>query len=1016
VHFPQDEIARAEAYLIAKTSNQYLVPKDGSPLRGLIQDHVVSGVLMTKKDSFFTLEELQEYVYIACETMGSKTQKIEYLPPTILKPKKLWTGKQIIGSILMNLTRGSPPLSMESKTKIPADCWGKSSALEAVVRFRNNELLHGVLDKSQFGASMYGLVHCVYELYGPPAAGTLLTCLGRIFSSFIQRQRGFTCGIEDFILTEGIEDHRSGLLSNAQVSGMKGSAEFASDLLPENVDLEKIPQKAVAEALRQKLGREDVVNASQTPSAALDSKIKSVLNEVTSGVIKAALHPSSSGLVKKFPKNNLALMTLSGAKGSNVNFSQISCLLGQQELEGRRVPRTCAGRTLPSFAAYDPTARAGGYITNRFLSGIRPQEYYFHCMAGREGLVDTAVKTSRSGYLQRCLIKHLENVRVHYDSTVRDDSRDGMVIQFAYGEDSVEVSTTPYLYKDSQFKFLAENYTTVLKNLNPAGALQVLDADVAKKYRKKLKKQKEKDLPLSDPCISVLPPSSHLGSVSEKFESLVSEFVEKNEEFLEELGLSKKKFEAMMALKYIKSLINPGEPVGVLTAQSIGEPSTQMTLNTFHLAGFGGANVTLGIPRLREIIMTAASKISTPLMQLFLEKPLGIGSKDRIDRLAHALQKVTLNDISEGVAIREKSDLVNKKKSIFVKIYYSQNVLDKYELSLKRLNKIIKKTFVPLLEKHSQTELTGEKKRRRVMDEEDLSDIEDVPFTKETDEENVKEEKTEKKKKNDVKNNSDSDESDSDAEESDDNVDDEEGVEDVSMFDEKKEEEEEVVLEEYLLLGSDKVKFYSSHFEVKLDFDMNSNCLLSMNTVELCCHKTVIRHVPGITDCYMTQPQNKTFAEDGEYAIQTDGADFKAVWQLAAARPDLEIDVNRIYSNHIHLIMMTYGVEAARNALVGEIRSVFSVYGISVDPRHLFVLADFMTSEGGFRAMSRHGMASASSPLLKITFETSTNFMTNCLLYGEYDDCKTVSSRIFTGRPMNGGTGSFDLMQPIQIK
>lgn len=98
-----------------------------------------------------------------------------------------------------------------------------------------------------------------------------------------------------------------------------------------------------------------------------------------------------------------------------------------QELEGRRVPRMASGKTLPCFAPYDGGARSGGYVADRFLAGLAPQEYYFHCMAGREGLVDTTVKTSRSGYLQRCLVKNLESLRVHYDGTVRDNC-DGCAI------------------------------------------------------------------------------------------------------------------------------------------------------------------------------------------------------------------------------------------------------------------------------------------------------------------------------------------------------------------------------------------------------------------------------------------------------------------------------------------------------------------------------------------------------------------------------------------------------------
>ena len=155
-------------------------------------------------------------------------------------------------------------------------------------------------------------------------------------------------------------------------------------------------------------------------------------------------------------------MTTTGAKGSMVNQSQVSCSLGQQALEGRRVPRMSSGRTLPSFAPYDPNPRADGFITDRFLTGVRPQEYYFHCMAGREGLVDTAVKTSRSGYLQRCLIKHLEELKVSYDHTVRDG--EGGVVQFVYGEDVIDPTKAAHLDCESRtFQFLARNHESLKK-------------------------------------------------------------------------------------------------------------------------------------------------------------------------------------------------------------------------------------------------------------------------------------------------------------------------------------------------------------------------------------------------------------------------------------------------------------------------------------------------------------------------------------------------------------------------
>jgi DNA-directed RNA polymerase I subunit RPA1 len=131
--------------------------------------------------------------------------------------------------------------------------------------------------------------------------------------------------------------------------------------------------------------------------------------------------------MKSFPENNLLFMVDTGAKGSRVNALQMSCLLGQMELEGRRPGMMISGRTLPSFDFFDPSPRAGGFIAGRYMTGIGPQELFFHCMAGREGLVDTAVKTSRSGYLQRSIVKHLESIRVSYDGTVRD--ADESVIQ-----------------------------------------------------------------------------------------------------------------------------------------------------------------------------------------------------------------------------------------------------------------------------------------------------------------------------------------------------------------------------------------------------------------------------------------------------------------------------------------------------------------------------------------------------------------------------------------------------------
>ena len=373
-------------------------------------------------------------------------------------------------------------------------------------------------------------------------------------------------------------------------------------------------------------------------------------------------------------------MVTTGAKGSIVNQSQVSCALGQQALEGRRVPRLNSGRTLPSFAPYDLNPRADGFVMDRFLTGVRPQEYYFHCMAGREGLVDTAVKTSRSGYLQRCLVKHLEELKVCYDYTVRNG--EGGVVQFLYGEDALDPTKASYLdCSPRSFEYMARNHKPLLLQYSPlpgstidiAAARHDRNEDLKHGDVSKLLQEgglvlarrlrdgnewtrgslcqgwheavitraypdgekvdleyskdghKVKRVPLSidlgrcggareravgshcvlikptvaDPLMSaaaacVLKPrgseESHcLGStgacVSERVASAASKALSsrKLETAMKACKLSRDDVGKLVAAKFGSALCAPGEAVGSIAAQSVGEPSTQMTLNTFHL-------------------------------------------------------------------------------------------------------------------------------------------------------------------------------------------------------------------------------------------------------------------------------------------------------------------------------------------------------------------------------------------------------------------------------------------------
>ena len=473
-----------------------------------------------------------------------------------------------MSTIMINLTPSNAKgLNLKSRNKIQNPLWGRDSTgsnssdsamSEEKVMFLDGHLIRGVLDKSQYGASAYGLVHSVHELYGPYIADRLLGVMSRLLTKYLQHI-AFSCRMDDLILTAQGEEMRKKILDKASGEGARVAMEFVG--LPGGSRIED-PETARDLAIRlEEILRNDSL------MAGLDAVMQSSFNQTTSKVNNDVL---PAHLVRLFPDNNMQMMTISGAKGSKVNASQISTLLGQQALEGRRVPTMVSGKTLPSFKPFDTSARAGGYVANRFLTGIRPQEYYFHCMAGREGLIDTAVKTSRSGYLQRCLIKHLEGVRVHYDHTVRDS--DSSILQFLYGEDSLDVTKQKYLH---QLDFAARNHDSFINRFRPSHIEGKAVMDEAVDHMKKALKKPGK----YEPALALYSPSRYFGAISEDYARKLKQYVEDNKlGYISTKGnikpspyasqrITNKDFLSLARMRYMRSLVEPGEAVGLLASQ-----------------------------------------------------------------------------------------------------------------------------------------------------------------------------------------------------------------------------------------------------------------------------------------------------------------------------------------------------------------------------------------------------------------------------------------------------------------
>jgi len=1058
MHFPQNEIARAEALQIADTDHQYLSATAGNPLRGLIQDHLSMGVWLTSKDTFFTREEYQELIYSGLRPEHNHTQneRVLTLDPDIIKPYPMWTGKQVISTVLLNIKPSSyAPIFLHSKSQTPSDRWGEGSD-EGVVRVEDGKLITGILDKKQIGPASGGLVHTVYEAYGHTIAGKFLSILGRLLTKLLH-MRAFSCGVEDLVMTDKGEADRRRELEAARTVGLGVAADYVTlgDKKPKANDPEL-------------LLRLESVLRDDSKQAGLDTMMNGKTAGLSSAITKACL---PNGLVKSFPKNNMQAMTTSGAKGSMVNANLISCNLGQQVLEGRRVPVMVSGKTLPSFRPYESDVRAGGYIVDRFLTGVRPQEYYFHAMAGREGLIDTAVKTSRSGYLQRVLIKGLEGLRADYDSSVRDS--DGTIIQTLYGEDGLDITRSQSVY---DFKFISKNFMSLYASLGVRSELKYTLNQAAIEHNKQATKkfQKSNKLDCADTALSKYFPLSNTGSTSEKFYMSAKKYADENpDKSIRDKGdknpeiVPKRVFNEILNVNYMKAIVQPGEAIGVVAGQSIGEPSTQMTLNTFHLAGHSAKNVTLGIPRLREILMTASKNLNTPTMTLYPHEDLPAG---HAEEFAKGISKLSLAEVIDDISVEERiSTGIHGDTRIYevhLQLFPGEEYTKEYAITIKDVARKIEASFLPLLARYVRIELKKRGEEKSLAKATDARpDIakgrapnasEAATRTTEMTEREEQEAVRRAGGDSDAEDDGDDDATDAknranldegmtyeDADEDDERsllkagiAIDPEDEGDVDVVDDEDAEDKKASAddsdnEDAINARAEKPKtsklseaardrsdrLVSAHAELtSFSFDdaTGSSCdlifhypatnakLLFLPLILTAAHKCLIHSVPAVSRALITTDDNST------PIIFTEGCNLRAAWDWQDV-----IAPHRIFTNDIHATLQVYGVEAARSTIIRELRAVFESHSIKVDMRHLTLVADYMTRGGGFAAFSRIGMRDRRSAFAKMSFETTTKMLSEAVMDGEVEELEGPSARITVGGVGRMGTGMAEVMMRV---
>jgi len=992
MHVPQDFFSRAEAAEIALADRQYITPTSGSPIRGLIQDHVLGGVLLTKKNSFFTREECQQLVYSACEYYIPRSVVFHLPAPCIVKPRPLWSGKQVVSLVVRIIGRG-PPLSVTCKTRMKDSTVGR---FEGTVLMSRSELIHGILDKSQVGASGKGLVHSFYELYGPDSAGALLSAFGRLFTLFL-RTHGHTTGVDDLLLDSQAEHTRKEQQGNirrflgAEVIQAITSGRMTADpaLAPTQLPSPSQSRRMVSQLLSR---------SHDIGEALLDKEMKKALGRMSSILVEDCL---AHGVVKKFPRNGFLLMTDTGAKGSKVNTAQISCQLGQTELEGRRVPRSSSGATLPFFSPFDASARAGGYISNRFLSGIRPPEYFLHSMAGREGLVDTAVKTARSGYLQRCLIKHLEGVTLAYDSTVRNS--DGSIVQFRYGGDGLDPIKITFLQRN--MKWAADNLDSLWETYSVG-------------------------------CnVSLLNDEKQVNDFEDGFGVDARKFAESNLS-----SSTRSRFEDMAKVRVMNARAEPGDALGILAAQSIGEPSTQMTLNTFHFAGMGAAHVTLGIPRLRELLLTATRSPNTPTMSI---KLLPDATAEVARSIARKFTRICVGDLLEGISVKDQgpSHAISGRE-LRVRLHFPSEHIYANDLGISHRH--LFEACVANLTKRVKAQLASVA-RKAVAGVLPSVTGSKVPLGKASVEEETHEDDEAETSRKAKRARTDADDQSKDSQSSGTSA----GGSDVdssssssgsgesgstssrstsashSSGSESKSaladtsvhepEEDEVGDIKPTQAGSvsgpsekPAVGVRGSEVDVR-SFDLSLDVpnlvwgrIMIPELVSVAARASVIQEVPGIRKCFVEERDGLT--------LTTEGSNPCALWDFA----DI-IDVNELTTNDVYGVSMIYGIEAAQATLEAQLRLVFDAYGISVDARHISLLASYATFTGEYLAFNRSSMQACPSSLQKMSFESCVPFLTNASLANTREMLQSPSAQICTGQLAHVGTGCFEVLQRLPV-
>lgn len=987
-----------ELRFLASVPTQIVSPQASKPVMGLVQDSLL-GIYLLSQEKRLNITDMMQLIHV----VSGYNHQLPSLRPGINPEHPLWSGHQLLSLVLPEISVKKEPKGIPtagSKQQDPFNVTDEEKA--GKIEILSGQINAGILDKTIVEKKSDSLFHMTWNDYGPLVTRDLFDSLSFIANKYLQIV-GFSCGIRDCVIQ------------------------------PEQLDIIKQMIRETKSEVSQMIERAKLgigLPKGETPFSyklAFPKKIIEIMGKCRGNV--------ENQVAKSINQTNfIDIMVRCGSKGNKNNLSQIIGMLGQQEIEASWIENQFYRRTLPHFHKDDLRPDAHGFIGHSFMSGLSPTEYWFHAQEGRMGIITKAIKTAETGYIQRKLIKALEDLRICYDGTVRNANN--MIIQVVYGNDGFDASylenqnifflnytmdkfrlefkydnlnqlqyrLTPNAYEEltsiaNYQNRLEQEYQTIfdyykyLKEMVPFSYLQH-GAKMPINF-KRLLTTVQVQYQLDQMKIADINPIYIIDRVSELREKIVVDSHHKSNEISTKLlnalistylsskvliykyKLNRPAFDFIIEkiyLLFLRAIVNPGDNVGIIAAQSLGEPTTQMALNTFHYTGQGSkANISRGTPRLREL-MSLTKNPKTPSMtihfdQSYFEQNLEAFSNansiniNRIEKIGAEIEYTILRDLVIRTEIYYDPDdrhtCVTEDQD-FIDSYYAllpvtdlnyQPLRQNFLLRIEFDREIIMRKHIQmyLIQDHLDNFLTHLQIPHNII----LSDINANKLICRI--------------KIDPKN------------------------------------------PEYDL--SDPIGIIKH-----LEENILSLRIKGIPHVEQCLINTQKKNIVLPTGQILTpfdsdQTSYETASKqynNRDYIIETNGTNLIEVLCLP------NVDTYRTVSNDVWEIYKIYGIEAARKCIITEIVQLLEFNETYIQERHISLLVDVMTNQGTLVSVDRHGVnKSESGPWHRASFEETTTQLINASIFNEEDIMTGVSANIMFGQFIPSGTNAFRIVLDV---